>query len=97
MNGTSYSLVSYVKVDWPWLVLPATLVLLSFPFLVVTILQSSRAKIKPWKTSTLATLQGLGVELRDELGALDAEATMEKGAETLSVQLREDVYGWRLV
>ncbi|KAM0798814.1 hypothetical protein BDR22DRAFT_857833 [Usnea florida] len=63
VNGTSYSLVSYVKVDWPWLVLPATLVLLSFPFLVVTILQSSRAKIKPWKTSTMATLQGLGVEL----------------------------------
>ena len=97
MNGTSYSLVSYVKVVWPWLVLPATLVLLSFPFLVVRILQSSRVKIKPWKTSTLATLQDLGVELRDELGALDAEAMMEKGAETLSVQLREDVYGWRLV
>ena len=97
MNGTSYSLVSYVKVDWPWLVLPATLVLLSFPFLVVTILRSSRAKIKPWKTSTLATLQGLGAELRDGLGALDAEATMEKGAETISAQLKEDVHGWRLV
>ena len=97
MNGTSYSLVSYVNVDWPWLVLPATLVLLSFPFLVVTILQSSRAKIRPWKTSTLATLQGLGVELRDELGALDAEAMMKKGAKMVSVQLREDVHGWRLV
>ena len=94
VKGTSYSLVSYVKVDWPWLVLPATLVLLWFPFLVVMILQNSRANFKLWKTSTLATLQGLGVELRDELVALDAEAMMEKGAETLSVQLREDVYGW---
>ena len=97
MNGTSNSLVTYVEVDWPWLVLPASLVLLSFAFLVVTILQSSRAKIMPWKTSTLATLKVLGAELRDELGALDAEATKEKRAEKISVHLEEDIYGWRLV
>ena len=51
----------------------------------------------PWKTSTLATMQGLGVELRDELGALEAEVAMEKGAEMVSVRLKEDVDGWRLV
>ena len=97
MNGTSYALVSYVEVDWPWLVLPATLVLLSFPLLVGTILQSSRAEIKPWKSSTLATLQGLGGELRDELGVLEDQATMERGAEMVSVRLKEGVDGWRLV
>ena len=97
MNGTSYSLESYVRVDWLWLVLPATLVLLSFPFLIATIVQSSRAKIKPWKTSALATLQGLGNELRNELGALDAEATMERRAETRFARLKEGDNGWRLV
>ena len=97
MNGTSYSVVSYVRVDWRWLVLPATLVLLSFPFLITTIVQSSQAKIKPWKTSALATLQGLGNELRNELGALDAEATMKRRAETRFAQLKEGDNGWRLV
>lgn len=97
MNGTSYSLVSYARVDWLWLVLPATLVLLSLPFLIATIVQSSQAQIKPWKTSALATLQGLGNELRNELGALDAEATMERGAETHFAQLKEGDSGWLLV
>lgn len=97
MYGTSYSLASYVKVNWLWLILPAILVFLSFPFLVVTIVQSSKAKIQPWKTSTLATLQGLSGELRDELGALDAEAKMEQVAMTRSVRLEERNAGWRLV
>ena len=97
MNGTSYSLVSYVKVDWLWLMMPATLVLLSFPFLIATIVQNSQAKLKPWKTSTLATLQGLGIEVRNELGDLQSEATMEKGAETRFVRLEEFDNGWRLV
>ena len=97
MNGTSYSLVSYVRVDWFWLVLPATLILLSLPFLIATIVQSSRAKIKPWKTSTLATLQALGGDVRDELGALVAETTMKKGAKACFVKLEEGEDGWRLV
>lgn len=77
--------------------LPATLLLLSFPFLIAMIVQSSQAKIKLWKTSTLATLQGLGSELRNELGILDAETTMEKGVETRFAQLKEGDHVWRLV
>lgn len=97
MNGTSYSLVSYVRVSWSWLVLPVTLVSLSLPFLIATIVQSSHAKIQPWKTSTLATLQGLGSELREELGPLVAETRMKKGAEARFVKLEQGEDGWRLV
>lgn len=97
MNGTSYSVISYVKVNWLWLILPAILVFLSFPFLVITIVQSSKAKIQPWRTSTLATLQGLSGELRDELGALHTNTKMEEVAETRSVRLEEGSAGWRLL
>ena len=97
MNGRSYSLVSYVKVDWLWLLMPATLVLLSFPFLVATVVLSSQARLKPWRTSTLATLQGLGIDVRNELGDLYMEEMMEKGAETRFVRLEEFHNGWRLV
>ena len=97
VNGTAYSPTSYVHVDWYWLVLPTALILLSLPFLVATMVQSSRANTKPWKTSTLATLQGLGDELRRELGTLDSEARMAKRAETRSVRLEENKDGWRLV
>ena len=96
VNGTSYSLTTYVHVEWPWLVLPAALVLLSFPFLIVTIVQSARAKLKPWKTSTMAVFQGLGNRLRGELGALDTESSMQQKAESLSAQLVRDGNGWRL-
>ncbi len=76
--------------------LPATLVLLAIPFLIATIVQSSQARIEPWKTSTLAILQGLDGELRRDLGALGKESAMKKKAEARYIQLKESDDGWRL-
>ena len=89
VNGTSYSLVSYVEVEWPWLVLPVAIAFLSLLFLIGTMKQSSRTKAKPWKTSTLATLQVLSNELHDELGPLVEVETMEQATEKHFVQLEE--------
>lgn len=97
VNGTADSLEGYVEVNWLWLILPATLVFLSFPFLIATVVQSPKAKIRPWKTSTLTTLQGLSSGLRDDLGAMGAETKMEKAAETRSARLEEGNNGWRPV
>ena len=71
--------------------------MLSLPFLVATIVQSSHAKIKLWKTSTLATLQGLGDELRNELGVLSSQTLMEKKAKGCFADLEGGEVGWRLV
>ena len=71
--------------------------MLSLPFLIATIVQTSHSKTKPWKTSTLATLQGLGDELRNELGPLNAQTKMEKEAKACFAELEEGKNGWRLV
>ena len=90
-------LVNYVEVKWPWLILPTTIMLLSLLLLVATMKQSSQMNVKPWKTSTLATLQGLSTELHDELGPLGVEVTMEERAGPLFVHLTKEDDGWRLV
>lgn len=54
VNGTAWTVVSYVHVRWPWLILPGTLVLLSLIFMVITILHTRNQYI--WKSSPLALL-----------------------------------------
>lgn len=53
--GRSYSQVQFVHIRWPWLALPAALLLLTTVFTFMTIMQSRRAaSIGLWKTSPLA-------------------------------------------
>jgi hypothetical protein len=54
VNGTAWTIVSYVHVRWPWLILPGTLVVLSLIFLVTTILHTRNQYI--WESSPLALL-----------------------------------------
>lgn len=54
VNGTAWTVVSYVHVRWPWLILPGALVLLSLIFLVIIILHTRNQYI--WKSSPLALL-----------------------------------------
>jgi hypothetical protein len=54
VDGTTWTVESYVHVRWPWLILPGALVVLSLVFLVVTILHTRNQYI--WKLSPLALL-----------------------------------------
>ncbi|KAJ5666819.1 hypothetical protein N7462_011228 [Penicillium macrosclerotiorum] len=54
VNGTAWTVVSFVHVRWLWLILPAALVALSGVFLVITILHTQNQYI--WKSSPLALL-----------------------------------------
>lgn len=63
--GTIYNTEVMVKVQWLWLILPASLVLGSNVFLTLTILKSK--KRVPWKSSVLALLfHGINHVDRDE-------------------------------
>ena len=85
-----------MEVNWLWFILPGSLVVLSFLFLTATMAKSKRAGIRPWKTSALATLQGLSCGLHADLGPLDEQDSMEKAAENRFVMLRRQETGWRL-
>lgn len=55
-------------------------------FLLATILQSQRLGSRVWKSSNLATLQGLHSELHTHLGGLSSIAEMEKKVKKMEVR-----------
>jgi hypothetical protein len=47
---------TYPKARFLWLVVPASLMVLSVLFLVITIVQTSRHRVSPWKDNALSVL-----------------------------------------
>jgi hypothetical protein len=85
-----YVPVTYVSVNWPWLTLPALLVLLTCVCLVVTIYQNERSGCEVWKSSRIVTLQALGVDSRQELSGLRKVSELDKQAEQMKVRLERE-------
>lgn len=53
-NGKAYQLG--VRVRWPWVILPTSLVLSSLIILITTIVKTARSPVRAWKSSPLALL-----------------------------------------
>ncbi|KAL3454339.1 hypothetical protein BJX65DRAFT_300981 [Aspergillus insuetus] len=56
VTGTAYVSETYVHVQWAWLVLPASLLVLGNVFLALTILTNKRNLGSLWKSSAMALL-----------------------------------------
>lgn len=72
-NGLVYQAMTHIHVRWAWLVLPIVVVLMANIFLLVLILQSSRHRMQPWKSS-LYPLIFFKVEGLDPPDAVATEA-----------------------
>lgn len=84
--GTMGTTDSYVHVRWPWLILPAVLIVLGVILLGTTAYIS--AKLKLWKTSVLPFLyHGLDKGLVPEGDELGCMSQMEGAADTVTVRL----------
>jgi hypothetical protein len=98
INGTAWKTDTYVRVRWAWLTLPAGSVLLTFIFLLGSILRNRNRDVATWKSSVLAVLfHGLDEETRDFIG--EGGETMEeikKKAKQVSVWLKESYSGTSL-
>jgi hypothetical protein len=55
-EGTVLTTETYVAVDWPWLIYPATLVIGAIVLLALTALHSHRCGLRIWKSSMLPLL-----------------------------------------
>ncbi|KAJ9604775.1 hypothetical protein H2200_010890 [Cladophialophora chaetospira] len=53
-NGTGYQLG--ISVRWPWIILPAIMVLFSIVLLIIVMIQTARSPLAAWKGSPLAFL-----------------------------------------
>lgn len=95
--GTVLVSQTCIRVHWPWLALPASLLLLSSLFLAATIWQTSRDNTgKGWKSSSLPLLfHGLSEETIKSLGSVGNLGEMNESARSMMVQLRWEDGGWR--
>lgn len=95
VNGTAWTVVSYVHVRWPWLILPGALVVLSLVFLVVTILHTRNQYI--WKSSPLALLfSDLAIDAPTPLKRDPTLKGMEDTSRNMEVWLETTPDGVRL-
>ncbi|KAI0537681.1 hypothetical protein GGR58DRAFT_513653 [Xylaria digitata] len=87
-----------VRVNWPWVILPASLLLLlTTIFLVLTIIRTNLDSGLVWKSSTLPMLFiGLDEKTRQSAGRVTELDEMKVAAMSATVQLRETKDGFRL-
>ncbi|KAF2141171.1 uncharacterized protein K452DRAFT_318841 [Aplosporella prunicola CBS 121167] len=88
-----------INVRWPWLAYPAALLVLTFSFLLATILHSfGHVGHRIWKASQLAVLfHGLDDALREKCGVVDRTDQMASTARGLHVQVKHEETGMRFV
>ena len=108
-EGTAYVTQTCVRVEWGWLALDATLVVLTFVFLAATVWQSRRAmgagsstagRVRgAWKSSSLPLLwSGLDEEVKRKLESFYTIDEMEELGRSLHLRLerRTDQMGLHL-
>lgn len=86
--GVAIAEESYVRVRWPWIILPAFLEVATLALLVLTIIHSRREGVTLWKSSVLVLVYHGVDELRgQETLANESLSGMEITAKTTNVQL----------
>lgn len=88
--GAALRSETYIRVEWPWLIMPTMLVIIGIAFLVLSLIQTSLNGTVLWKSSTIAPLfHGLEGYTGRELN-LQGRRHMEAAAEGMQVQLKPD-------
>jgi len=78
----------FVKVQWLWVLLPATLLLSTLVLICATIYKSRKERIPPWKSSALAALlHGLSEESRGHFGHNASQSEVEKMSQRLHAKI----------
>ncbi|KAI4162381.1 MAG: hypothetical protein LQ342_003947 [Letrouitia transgressa] len=91
VNGTAWRTETFVQVRWAWFSFPATLVIASLFFLVVSIWETAHRDILVWKASCLALLfRGRTLNLTDrDNDPVNKLSEMSKVAAKIKVELEE--------
>lgn len=77
-----------MEVNWPWLALPASLLLLGIFLLISTALASTRRSVGLWKSSVLPFLyHGLDMDLIEPDEEYKSVSMMEHAADNVKVRL----------
>ena len=90
ISGTALGPETYVRVNWPWLILPIMTVLLANAFLAISIFVNARDHAPIWKSSSLALLfHGVSIE-GESRGTVSTSREMNETAKQIRVRLEGD-------
>ncbi|KAI4924173.1 uncharacterized protein J4E92_007254 [Alternaria infectoria] len=96
--GEAYNLEKFVHINWPWLIFPLLLLLLSLVFLVATIIKTSNdTDTGFWKTSAMPTLMyGLPQDMRkDSISTTSSDGASHHDPRKVRIRLLPK-QGWRV-
>ena len=95
--GVSYAIEKIVLVEWPWLIFPLALLLLSLAFLVATMVKTSKdTTAGVWKTSAMPTLiYGLPEETRGRFAPQTPWNSSSGDTKKVRIKLLPNL-GWRV-
>ena len=96
--GEAYNLEKFVYINWPWLIFPLLLLLLSLVFLVATIVKTSNdTDTGFWKTSAMPTLMyGLPQDMRkDSISTTSSDGASHHDPRKVRIRLLPK-QGWRV-
>jgi hypothetical protein len=90
VKGTVYHLQVYVAIRWLWLAFPACLLIFTFLFFVLVVIQSAFSGVAVWKSSPLAILfHGLSSSSVEQIQGATELADMEKHAKGMKVRFQD--------
>jgi len=95
-EGTATSMEIYVHISWPWMALPACVVVLATAFLALVMRLSRRSGLHAWKTSAMATMFH-GLHDRRDLSFGNTLDVMADAADEIAVRLALTERGWLLM
>jgi hypothetical protein len=97
LEGDSYQIEAYVSIQWEWLAFPLALLVLSFIFLVSTIIKTSRdGETGVWKTSAMPTLiYGLPKETQGQFVSSSTWSSGQGAPKKTRIKLLPNM-GWRI-
>ncbi|KAI9733085.1 MAG: hypothetical protein M1834_003631 [Cirrosporium novae-zelandiae] len=84
--GRSGRIIAFYVVQWQWIILPCFLLVAGTAFFVLTVLETRKAGIVVWKSSSIAVLS-CGLAVADILRDTDYVSEMKQRAEKENVQL----------
>lgn len=57
VQGSSFALETFIHVEWPWLLFPASMLLLALLFFILTLRHSDIGDVPTWRSSALAVME----------------------------------------
>ncbi|KAH0421904.1 hypothetical protein CcaCcLH18_13156 [Colletotrichum camelliae] len=97
VSGVTKEWVIYIRVRWAFLSLPIAGLLGGLTFCILSVWETSRLKMEPWKGSALAGLaHGLDSNARDRLRAAHEVYRMDEHARATKVQFVDSGHGPQL-